>query len=262
MWLYWLVVLAYIGAAASISTRLFHQQGPMHRFTYLLAVGALVGHMLLLRDTILIAPGQDLSITNVASLIAWVITISMTLASFSLQNALMLPMVYGFSALIVAMQALIPAHHIMHLQLQPALISHITIALLAYGCLVIAFLYALQLSYINFRLKHHQSSLLHSSLPPLMTVEAGLFKLLQVGTLLLTLSLLTGFVFLDNMLGSGQAHKTILSIIAWLIYVILLAGHRLYGWRGRPVIIATISGAILLSLAYFGSRFVKQVILA
>ena len=262
MWLYLMVIAAYVGAAVTISTRLFHHAGPHKLSTYSLAALALICHLLLLNELIILAPGQDMSITNVASLIACIISLSMTLASFSMSNMLLLPMVFGFSALVVILQWLIPAEHLMHLDLKPGLLAHITLALLAYGTLTIAALYAIQLSYINYRLKHKQSSMLHSSLPPLLTVEGGLIKLLHVGTLLLVLSLLSGFLFMQNMLGTGQAHKTVLSVIACCVYIVLIVGHNKFGWRGKPVVLATLAGCGLLTLAYFGSRFVKQVILA
>ena len=260
-WLNLLVILLYVAAAAAISARLFHHQGPQHKWSTIVGSLALLAHLYLLNQSIFASTEQNMSITNVASLIAWIISISMTLASFSLSSALLLPMVYGFSALVVLINWLLPSTHIMHLQLQPGLISHISIALIAYGCLMIALLYALQLSYINYRLKHKQASMLHSSLPPLMNVEAVLIKLLLVGTLLLSLSLLSGFVFLENMFAEGQAHKTILSCIAWGIYVATLIGHYRFGWRGKVIIISSCVGAFVLTLGYFGSRFVKEVIL-
>ncbi|MDN4503707.1 cytochrome c biogenesis protein CcsA [Alteromonadaceae bacterium BrNp21-10] len=260
-WISLVVILLYVIAASAISARLFHHQGPQPRWSTLTGTIALIAHFVLLNQSIFAAPDQNMSMTNVASLIAWLISLSMTVASFSLSSALLLPMVYGFSALVVLINWLLPSVHMMHLQYQPALISHITIALVAYGCLIIAFLYALQLSYINYRLKRKQASMLHSSLPPLMRVEAVLIKLLLVGTILLLMSLVSGFVFLDNMFADGQAHKTILSCIAWVIYVATLIGHYQFGWRGKLIIVNASIGAILLTLAYFGSRFVKEVIL-
>ena len=94
-----------------------------------------------------------------------------------------------------------------------------------------------------------------------MAVENILFKLLLVGTILLTLSLVSGFIFLDNMFAKEQAHKTILSLIAWGLYTTILMGHFIFGWRGKPVIWSTIIGGTLLTMAYFGSRFVREVIL-
>ena len=94
-----------------------------------------------------------------------------------------------------------------------------------------------------------------------MLVEGILFKLLLAGTTLLTVSLLSGFLFLDDMFSKAYAHKTALSIAALVVFVILLAGQKIKGWRGKQVIVLTIVGVILLSLAYFGSKLVRELIL-
>lgn len=253
--------LLYIFAAGAITSRLFHKQGPNQKLSTVLVIAALILHLILLADSIFVEPGQNMSMSNVASLVAWLIALSMTLASFSMPNTILLPVVFGFTAIVVLFNLLIPDTYIVNIELRPALIVHITLALFAYGSLMIALLYALQLSYISGRLKQKQASLLHSSLPPLMAVENIFFKLLLVGTVLLTLSLISGFVFLDGMFTKEQAHQTVLSLLAWLVFNIVLIGHHKLGWRGQPVISATVVGAFLLTLAYFGSRFVKEVIL-
>ena len=149
----------------------------------------------------------------------------------------------------------------MHIELQPCLVIPISLSLFAYCTLVIAFLYALQMSYITYRLKQKGAALLHSSLPPLMLVEGILFKLILAGTCLLSVSLLSGFIFLEDMFNKTYAHKTVLSISALVVYLILLVGQKLRGWRGRQVIILTVLGVLLLSLAYFGSKLVKEILL-
>ena len=257
-----LCCVLYTLAAGIIVAGLFAQQGPKQNLARAIAAAALLVHGFILADSVLIAPGQNMSIMNVASLVGWLISATMLVASFSLPNTILLPVVYGFTALVVILNPVLMDMHIMHYDLQPALLIHIGLALLAYACLSIAFLYALQLAYINLRLKEKKASLLHSSLPPLMAVETILFKLLLVGTVLLTLSLISGFMFLENMFAKEQAHKTVLSLLAWLIYGVILFGHAKFGWRGKPVISATIVGSVLLTLAYFGSRFVREVILS
>jgi ABC-type uncharacterized transport system permease subunit len=252
----------YVLAAGTIVSGLFAHQGPKKTQALILASLALAVHAFILVDSMLIIPGQNMSILNVASLVGWLISATMLVASFKLPNTILLPVVYGFTALVVLLNPLMPDVHIMHYNINPALLIHIGFALLAYACLSIAFLYALQLAYINLRLKKKKASLLHSSLPPLMAVETILFKLLLVGTVLLTLSLISGFMFLENMFAKEQAHKTVLSLMAWLIYGVILFGHAQFGWRGKPVITATIIGSILLTLSYFGSRFVREVILS
>lgn len=253
--------ILYLIAAGMIASRLFHHQGPNPKLVALPAFAALALHLYLVSEGIFALPGQNMSMINVASLIAWLITITMTLASFSLPTTILLPVVFGFSGFIVLLSIFVPDAHIMHIEMRARLLIHISLALFAYGCLMIALLYGLQLSYINEKLKQKKASLLHSSLPPLMTVEDIFFKLLLTGTVLLGLSLISGFAFLDDMLAKEQAHKTVLSCIAWLIFCVTVIGHNRWGWRGRPVTVATICGAVLLTLAYFGSRFVREVII-
>lgn len=256
-----LCFLFYSLSAVIIVAGLFSAQGPKKSLALILAALALLFHLIILRDTVLILPGQNMSIVNVVSLVAWLISITMFIAAFKLPNTILLPVVFGFTAFVVILTPLLSDTHIMHYDIKPALLIHISFALVAYACLSIAFLYAVQLAYINLRLKEKKASLLHSSLPPLMAVEAILFKLLFVGTVLLTLSLISGFMFLEDMFAKEQAHKTVLSLLAWLIYSIMLFGHAKFGWRGKPVITATIVGVFLLTLAYFGSRFVREVII-
>ncbi len=252
----------YAGAAGVILLKFFDHKGPNLKLSYVFAMLALAGHAWLLNNDIFVGLGENLSMLNVASLVAWLISLTMLLAAFTMPNTILLPVVYSFTGVIILLDLFIPDAHIMHIGLRPELMIHIGLALFAYACLGIALLYALQLAYINMRLKEKKASLLHSSLPPLMMVEGILFKLLTVGTILLTLSLISGFVFLENMFAQGQAHKTILSIFAWLVFSIELFGHFKFGWRGKPIIFATIAGSLLLSLAYFGSRFVKEIILS
>jgi len=254
-------IVLYILAAVWVGSRLFHHQGPNPKLMALPAFLALTAHLYLLSNGILQGEGTNMSMTNVASLIAWMVTLTMTLASFAFATAILMPVVFGFSAIVVLISAIVPDIHVMQIDMRPALIVHISLALFAYGCLIIAVLYAVQLAYINSRLKQKKTSLLHSSLPPLMTVETIFFKLLIAGTVLLTLSLVSGFIFLDNMWAKEQAHKTVLSVIAWLVFCVSAIGHQQWGWRGKPVITATFIGAFILTLAYFGSRFVREVIL-
>ena len=92
-------------------------------------------------------------------------------------------------------------------------------------------------------------------------VETQQFRLMSVGLILLTLALATGFAFLQDMWGAEYAHKTVLSVVAWFMFAVLTFGHKKYGWRGNNSVIATILASVILTLAYFGSRFVKEILL-
>ncbi len=251
----------YLIAAFMLVARLSQQQKPKLIFAVIIGSLAAASHAGFLFMEILGVPGQNMSITNVLSLTAWLITAVMLLSLRLMPNRILLPVVFGFSSLTLLASAFIPSSHIMHIELQPGLVVHVALSLLAYCVLVIAFLYALQMSFITYRLKQKGASLIHSSLPPLTLVEDLVFKMLAVGTALLFVAQISGFVFLDNMFGKTYAHKTVLSLAALVVFVALIAGQRLWGWRGKQVISLTIVGVVLLSLAYFGSKLVREVLL-
>ncbi|MCY7295858.1 cytochrome C assembly family protein [Alteromonas sp. a30] len=254
-------ILLYALATGLISSRLFHQDGPNVPHSRITAILALLLHGATLFHDVIIQAGQNLSITNVASIVAWIMAATITAASFGLTPVFLMPMVYSFAALVLAMNAIIPAMYLIHIELHPSLLIHISLALFAYGTLMISVLYTIQYSYINYRLKHIRASILHSSLPPLMRVEKTLFRILLIGISLLFLSLASGFIFLDDMFAQKQVHKTILSLISFIIFSGVWIGHKYLGWRGNGMVSATFIGAILLTLAYFGSRIVKEIIL-
>jgi ABC-type uncharacterized transport system permease subunit len=102
-----------------------------------------------------------------------------------------------------------------------------------------------------------------SSLPPLLTLERLLFRLIGAAFILLTLTLATGMLFSETLFGRAFRfdHKTLFAVLSWLTFAVLLAGRHFYGWRGRTALRWTLSGFALLMLAYVGSRFVMEVIL-
>src|SRR5690606_12958125 len=111
--------------------------------------------------------------------------------------------------------------------------AHIVLSILAYSLLTLASLQALLLAVQNCRLKHtHLKSGWNEFLPPLEVMEALLFEILWAGFALLTLSIITGLLFFDDLFAQHLAHKMFFSILAWFFYVILLWGHQVKGWRG------------------------------
>jgi ABC-type uncharacterized transport system permease subunit len=138
---------------------------------------------------------------------------------------------------------------------------HVTVALLAFSVLSIAAALAILLAIQERGLRHRQFGAMLRALPPLTLTETLLFRLITAGFVLLSLTLLTGILFVDNLFGQHLAHKTVLSIIAWLVFGVLLWGRRRYGWRGRSAVNLTLSGMAILLLAFFGSKFVLEMIL-
>ncbi|GAA5646997.1 MULTISPECIES: cytochrome C assembly family protein [Vibrio] len=253
--------MLYVLAIATIVPGLVHQTGIRAKTVLVSATLALVFHAWLLSDLILEGTGQNLSILNVASLISFIISVVMSVAMLKTRLWFLLPVVYSFAAINLSAATFLPSTFITHLETNPKLLIHISLALFSYSTLTIGALYALQLAWLDYKLKSKKALAINPNLPPLMMVERQLFKIILIGTLLLTGTLVTGYAFVQDMFAQGKAHKAILSFIAWIVYSILLWGHYQKGWRGRKVTWFAVAGATLLTLAYFGSRFVREIIL-
>jgi ABC-type uncharacterized transport system permease subunit len=202
---------------------------------------------------------------NMAATLA-IISALMSIFSLSrsaqLGSQLLRPVIFTFSILALVVVAVTPLEAGQALTSKPGVTVHVALSLLAFSILTLAALYSLQLLYLNRLLKSKRARALSDQLPPLMTVEAYFFRLLTIGTAILTLAIVSGFLFLENMFAPGQMHKTILSIAAWLTFNCILIVHYWRGMRGRPMIIVTLIASFILILAYYGSRFVRDIILA
>ncbi len=253
-------MLFYCIALVLVTSRLFHAEGPNRKLVAIFASIAVVLHGIALSQTIFTVDGQNFSLTNVISLVNWIIAFSFTIIMHRLKVIVVVPVVYACSVISVAVLWLIPPQYIIHFDIHPEILAHIVLSLMAYSALMIAALYAIQLLLIQNKLKN-KKTMMSPGMPPLMTVEKQLFHLVTIGMILLTLSLITGFVFLDDMFEDGKGHKAILSILAWLVYGSMLWQNYAIGCRVRTAVIYTLSGATLLSLAYFGARIVTEIIL-
>lgn len=139
---------------------------------------------------------------------------------------------------------------------------HVLFSILAYGVITIAAASALVMTYASYKLKHKQMSSIGSLMPPLETIEKLLFEMILAGEILLTASIISGFVFIEDFFGQQLPHKTFFSLLSWLIFAVLLCGHHYFGWRGSKAMKWTLAGFITLLLAYVGSKFVIELILA
>lgn len=138
---------------------------------------------------------------------------------------------------------------------------HVAIALLAYSILSIAAVLALLLALQERALRTHRPGRLVRALPPLTQTENLLFRLIGGGFALLTLTLFSGMMFISNIRAQHLVHTTVLTTLAWLIFGALLWGRWRHGWRGRSAVNLTLTGMALLALAFFGSKFVLEMLL-
>lgn len=140
---------------------------------------------------------------------------------------------------------------------------HFLMAMLAYSLFTLAALHALLMAAAEKSLHRGRLSPFLAGLPPLLTMEALLFRLIHVAFVLLTFTLVSGVFFSESLFGKALTfnHKTLFAFLSWLIFAALLAGRHLRGWRGRVALRWTLAGFAALLLAYVGSRFVLEVIL-
>ncbi|NMH64777.1 cytochrome C assembly family protein [Shewanella salipaludis] len=252
----------YCIALVLVTSRLFHAQGPNRGAVAIFATIGVLLHGAALSQAIMTTDGQNFSLTNVISLVNWIIAFTFTVLIFRIRVIVLMPVIYACSVISVALLWLLPPEFITHFELYPKVLVHVVLSLMAYSALMIAALYAIQLALIQNKLKNKKTLVLSPAMPPLMTVEKQLYHLVIIGVVLLSLSLVTGFIFLDDMFAGGTAHKAVLSIIAWFVYVAMLWQHYRVGCKMRTAVIYTLTGAGLLTLAYFGARIVKELILS
>ncbi|WP_435945935.1 cytochrome C assembly family protein [Dryocola sp. BD586] len=253
-----LALVAYSISLALIIPGLLTKNSAWRRLAILSAAIALISHALALEARIFADNGgQNLSLLNVGSLISLMICTVMTIVASRNRGWLLLPIVYAFALINLAFATFVPNEFITHLETTPGMMIHIGLALFAYATLIIAALYALQLAWIDFQLKNKKLAF-SAEMPPLMVIERKMFHITQVGVVLLTLTLSTGLFYMHNLFSMENVDKAVLSILAWFVYVILLWGHYHEGWRGRRVVWFNVTGAAILTLAYFGSRVLQQ----
>jgi ABC-type uncharacterized transport system permease subunit len=145
---------------------------------------------------------------------------------------------------------------------------HIAVAILAYSTLTIAAFHAVLMALQESRLHTRKPRTTWLSgaldqLPALLTMEKLLFRLIGIGFVLLTLTVLSGVVFTEQLFHTVVRwdHKTVFALLSWVLFAALLAGRRWRGWRGKTALRFTLAGFATLVLAYVGSRFVLEVVL-
>lgn len=169
--------------------------------------------------------------------------------------------VFPFAAISLVLQGYQGDQGILLSSASTGLQVHILISAASYSLLTLAALQALLLAIQNQQLRNRHPGGFIRALPSLETMECLLFRLIGIGYILLSLSLVSGVPYTQNIVEQHLVHKTILSLTAWVVFAILLWGRWRFGWRGRTAIRWTLSGFVVLMLAYFGSKLVREIIL-
>ncbi len=218
-------------------------------------------HTLLLYQGIHNEGDINLSFFVAGSLIAWGILVVLMISSLSKPVENLGIVLLPLAILAIVLEMHYPSSRTLPTDVPGGLIAHILISLLAYSILALASVQAILLAIQDHHLRHRHPGGFIRALPPLQTMETLLFEMIAIGFALLTLALPTGFIFLDDMFAQHLVHKTILSVISWVVFGTLLWGRFRFGWRGQIAIIWTLAGFVVLMLAYFGTKAVIELVL-
>jgi len=257
-------ILLYLTGGALIALRLFRRdkQGlPGRILALLVGLAGLTLHTWLIYDAIFSRPGLDLAFFNALALAAWTVVALLLVSSLTKPVENLGILVLPTAALTLFLEARYPSQGLLRVSADWPIKLHVLFSMLAYSLLTLASVQAILLAMQDHYLHSRQPVGFLRALPPLQTMESLLFEMIGAGFLLLTFALGSGFAFLEDMFAQHLVHKTVLSTLGWLVFGALLLGRLRYGWRGRTAILWTLSGFIILVLAYFGSKAVLELIL-
>jgi ABC-type uncharacterized transport system permease subunit len=218
---------------------------------------AIIGHSDAIVHMMRLNGPFSIGLLEAISLLAWTLAVLACLISIERQNRVLGAILLASAALGAAVTG---TGHNYAEATAPGweLTAHILLSMGAAALLFAAAVTALLLVFLDRRLRTRRIADLPSVLPPLDALEKVMFRLIGAGFALLTLSLLTGFVFVTNLFAQRLLQKTVLSLIAWLLFGVLLIGRIRFGWRGRSAVRWTLTGFGVLAAAYFGSKFVLE----
>ncbi|MBZ0248769.1 MAG: cytochrome c biogenesis protein CcsA, partial [Burkholderiales bacterium] len=225
---------------------------------------ALVLHGMLVYSGVLSDEGLNLGVSNSISLIIWLTVAIYWLASLAVPGLASIQGLWAPVALVaVILQAVVPSHYLVRHGGDPLFTLHFAIAMLAYSLFIVATMHAVVMLAEQKWLHRGILPPFLRSLPPLLEMEALLFRILFAAFVLLTLTVVSGLFFSEQVFGKPlqATHKTVFGIVSWLIFGSLLWGRYFRGWRGKRAVYLTLWGFAALLLAYLGSKFVLEIIL-
>ena len=254
--------MVYILVSIYIGWALIHDK-PIHKGVSLgLLVVGMLAHAALLYPHVVTLYGLNFNLFNTISLISLFFLFFYVI--FSLYRPIVslgiLAAPTALAGMIVGYIGRAPYRPITDISV--GLEAHILLSLAAYCVLLMAAVQALFLR-LQIRELKHQS--IHrfwvNKLPSLQSMESLLFDMLLVGFVLLSIALGIGFVYVEDLMAQHLAHKTVFSVLSWLLFGALLLGNWRAGWRGKRAANMTIYAFILLAIGFVGSKFVLEMLL-
>jgi ABC-type uncharacterized transport system permease subunit len=228
---------------------------------------SLLGVLLLMHAAMLAMPvlqdgGVRLGVGSVLSLLSWIMLLIFWTGSYFARMEGLQIFLVPLAAIGILMAEVLPIPHTLYAVDNLPFMLHLLVSLLAYSLFAIGAMLAV-LMLLQERALHHKRFALARQMPPLLVLENLMFQTLGTGFILLTLSLVSGVFFAEEVFGRAvpMNHKVIFGLLSWLVFGSLLVGRKLHGWRGRLAIRWTLAGFALLLFGYIGSKIVLEFVL-
>jgi len=220
-------------------------------------------HAVLIARATFAPDGLHLGVGNAVSAILWLTVLIYWAGNFFYRLDGLQSLVLPVAAVAALLPAVLPSVRPLPNTEFVVFKVHLLIAMLAYSLFTIASLHVLLMALLERRLHDGSVPRALRGLPPLLAMETLLFRIIWAGFILLTATLASGVLYSEELFGKAARfnHKTVFGVLSWLIFAALLGGRHVYGWRGRVAVRWTLTGFLMLVLAYIGSKFVLEVIL-
>jgi len=262
--------LLYAGLGFHFWQTRWHHKGtpatilPMQSWERASILGALILQGIGLYDGLFSASGMRFSFSFALSLMLWLAVLIYLLESFRSRMDGLQPLVLPIAAVCAALPIIFPQVHVISNAAAWGFKLHFLTAMLSYGVFTLSAMHAVFMGIVERSLHQKANAgLRFVNLPPLLTMEALLFRMITVAFCLLTVALGSGVMFSEEIFSKPVVldHKTLFAFFSWGIFAALLIGRKAYGWRGRIALRWTLAGFLVLMLAYVGSRFVSEFLL-
>lgn len=245
------IVLYFSGALIQF-LRLSRRASLSAVYLWGVSIAAIVLHGYLLYRWIDLAAGQNLSMLNLLSFAVWLVILFVALMCLRRPIENLLIIIFPLAACSIVLVRLFPEYHLLNMAGHLKQLIHILSAASAFAVVAAAALQAILLAAQNYLLRHQYVGALMGRLPPLEVMERLLFQIIWVGFFLLTWVLVSSYFLFDHLFQPPLLQKTLLTLVSWGLFVVLLCGRYLWGWRGRKVVYYTLIGFLMLVVMYLG----------
>ena len=233
--------ILYLAATGLQLLHISQRRQPMGNTVLWLTLAALACHAVIAWQAVSASDGLELGFYRVSALIFLVTNIACVVSLLRRPLQYLLVVLFPLAALSVLVSTFAPETATQHPRLSGGVMLHVVSSILAYAVLTLAAVQAALVAAQDYQLRHRHTR--------------GIVQILP------TLAIVSGIVFIDDIFGQHLVHKTVLTILAWLMFTLLLWGHNRLGWRSQTAVRLTLAGFVLLVLAFFGSKLVLELVL-